>query len=197
MAPLQLEFKNFFTQPMGLNSPCSIKHQIDHIPCASLSNAPSFSLARKPSIGLDSSKKHVVAKGQTRHKNLWVAKGNETSNRGNHGIQIKSSTVAMDVSSSSNSSRSSATQVGAKPLSATFGQSVDIVFNNKKTVEYWLSMEGPVAKHLKGPTVEYFVVDKQPFSCFKIHATFYGGIISTAHCSPLLMGKLVKSSDVS
>ena len=106
---------------MGLHSPCSIDHQNDHIPCASLFNAPSFFLAGKPSIGLHSSKKHVFAKGQIRNRYMWVAKGNKTSNGSKNGVQIHSSMVEMDESSSSNYNSNNATQVGEKPLSTTFG----------------------------------------------------------------------------
>ena len=78
-----------------LHPQCSIEHQINLIPHASLSTAPSFSLAGKPSIGHDSSKKHVVVKGQTRHKNIQVVKRYATSNGGNNGVQRNPSMVEM------------------------------------------------------------------------------------------------------
>lgn len=58
-------------------------------------------------------------------------------------------------------------------------------------------MKGPILKNLKGPVVEFSGLDMQAFSCSQIHATFYARIISTAHRSPLLMGKQATSSDVS
>ena len=58
-------------------------------------------------------------------------------------------------------------------------------------------MKGPVLKNLKGPVMEDFMLDMQPFSYSQIHATFYAGIISTAHRSPLLMGKHPRSSHFS
>lgn len=127
-----------------LHPQCSIGHQMNLIPSASLSNAPSICLARKPSIGHDSSKKHVVVKGQTRHKNMQVVKRYATSNGGNNGVQRKPLMVAMDESSSSNSSCKSSTQVGAESLSTTFGQSADTIFNIRKMTEEWQSMKDPV-----------------------------------------------------
>lgn len=117
----------------------------------------------RPSIGPDSPRKLVVGKGQTGQKTLWVAKGYATYSGGNNGEQGRPSMAAMGESSSSNSI--SAPEVGAKPLSATFGQNVDTALNSNQMVEDGQS--------LKGPVVGDFVVDKRAFACSQIRATFY------------------------